>query len=207
MGMTRPESNAVKRTLEQALRLFDPSTVLGATLLGLVLVIGGVVLSAIIRRMLKEMIIHDHSQRIDLIALSFLSRLLILSLWLVLATLYAHLVPALNRLGNALLAGVGLASVVIGFAAQPTLGNLVSGISLVLYKPFRKGDRLSVLAPTADQCETGVVEDISLGFTSLKTDDGRLIIVANGTMAQQTMIKLPPVPAAAGPVKPSQAKK
>lgn len=192
MRTIRPESNAVKRTLEQALGLFDPSTVLGATLLGLALVIGGVVLSAVTRRMLKEMIIHDHSQRIDQITLSFLSRLLILSLWLVLATLYAHLVPALNRLGNALLAGVGLASVVIGFAAQTTLGNLVSGISLVLYKPFRKGDRLAVLAPTPDQCETGVVEDITLGFTSLRTDDGRLIIIANGVMAQQAMIKLPP---------------
>ena len=193
--------------IERALSVINPATVHGALLLGLILVASGVVLSALIHRMLKEMIVHDHSQRVDQIALSFLSRLLILSLWLILATLYAHLVPALNRLGNALLAGVGLASVVIGFAAQTTLGNLVSGISLVLYKPFRKGDRLSVLAPTADQCETGVVEDISLGFTSLRTDDGRLIIVANGTMAQQTMIKLPPGPADAGPEKPSQAKK
>lgn len=192
MGTTPTESDAVKQTLEQALRLLDPSTFPGAALLGLALVVGGVALSAFLRQMLREMIIHDHSQRIDQITLSFLSRLLILSLWLVLATLYAHLVPALNRLGSALLAGVGLASVVIGFAAQTTLGNLISGISLVLYKPFRKGDRLSVLAPTPDQCETGVVEDITLGFTSLRTVDGRLIIIANGVMAQQAMIKLPP---------------
>jgi small-conductance mechanosensitive channel len=34
------------------------------------------------------------------------------------------------------------------------------------------------------------VEDISLGYTVLRTDDGREIIIANGTMAQQTMIKL-----------------
>ncbi len=198
---------AEQAVLQTGLAFVDPTTVHGAVLLGLIMLVGGVVLSILVRRTLREVMIHDHSQRIDLIALSFLSRLLILSLWLILATLYAHLVPALNRLGNALLAGVGLASVVIGFAAQTTLGNLVSGISLVLYKPFRKGDRLAALAPTADQCETGVVEDISLGFTSLKTDDGRLIIVANGTMAQQTMIKLPPAPADAGPAEPSQGKK
>lgn len=183
---------SVKQTLEHAVRLFDPNTVLGAVLLAAVMVVGGLVLSGSIRRALVALIVHDRSQRIDQITLSFLSRLLILAMWLVLATAYAHLVPALNRLGTALLAGVGLASVVVGFAAQTTLGNLVSGISLVLYKPFKKGDRLAVIAPTADQCEIGVVEDISLGFTSLRTDDGRLIIVANGTMAQQTMIKLPP---------------
>jgi len=42
-----------------------------------------------------------------------------------------------------------------------------------------------------------VVEDITLGFTSLRTDDGRLIIIANGAMAQQAMIKMPPTEAAA----------
>ena len=182
---------------QQVLTFFNPTTVPGAVMLGLAMGLGGLVGATMIHKALREMILHDHSQRVDQIALSFLSRLLILSMWLLLATAYAHLVPALNRLGTALLAGVGLASVVIGFAAQTTLGNLVSGISLVLYKPFRKGDRLAVMAPTADQCEIGVVEDITLGFTSLRTEDGRLIIIANGAMAQQAMIKMPPTEAAA----------
>lgn len=192
--------------LGQAAAFLDPATVRGAALLGVAMLLGGIVGANLIHRALRAVLVHDQSQRIDQIALSFLSRLLILGLWLVLATLYAHLVPALNRLGTALLAGVGLASVVIGFAAQTTLGNLVSGISLVLYKPFKKGDRLAVMAPTADQCEIGVVEDITLGFTSLRTDDGRLIIIANGAMAQQAMIKLPSVADAAtgaGAAKPS----
>ena len=60
----------------------------------------------------------------------------------------------------------------------------------MLYKPFRRGDRLQVLAPTKDECEVGEVEDISLGYTVLRTDDGRRIIIANGTMAQQTFINL-----------------
>ncbi|WP_414089357.1 mechanosensitive ion channel family protein [Rhizobium sp. BR 314] len=124
----------------------------------------------------------------DAITLSFLSHLAVLVIWLLLATSYAHLIPALNKLGTALLAGVSLASVILGFAAQATLGNLVSGISLVLYKPFRRGDRLQIHAPTG--LETGEVEDISLGYTILRTDDQRQIIIANSTMAQQTMIKL-----------------
>lgn len=176
----------------KAAHFFDPGKPLGALVLGAFLFIVGLLLSRLVRRLLKELILHDKSEKIDQIALSFLSQLSILLIWLVLFTLYAHMVPVLHRLGTALLAGVSLVSVVIGFAAQTTLGNLVAGISLVLYKPFRRGDRLQIAAPTPQECETGTVEDMSLGFTVLRTDDGRRVIVANGTMAQQTMIKLPP---------------
>ncbi|MCP5403784.1 MAG: mechanosensitive ion channel family protein [Novosphingobium sp.] len=174
-----------------ALGKFDPGSLSGALLLGAVLFIVGLLASWLVRRMLKEAILHDKAERIDEITLQFTSRLIMLIVWLILATLYAHLVPALNRISSTLLAGVGLMSVIIGFAAQQTLGNLVAGVSLILYKPFRRGDRLQVQAPTKDECETGTVEEISLGFTLLRTDDGREIIIANSTMAQQTMIKLP----------------
>lgn len=177
-------------TTKTLLRYIDTSTPLGALVLAGLLFALGLILSWAIRRLLKAALTHDQSEKIDQITLSFLSQLSILALWLVLLTVYAHLVPVLHRLGTALLAGVSLMSVVVGFAAQTTLGNLVAGISLVLYKPFRRGDRLQISAPTPQDCETGVVEDMSLGFTVLRTDDGRKIIVANGTMAQNTMIKL-----------------
>lgn len=178
--------------LDPLLVLFDPATLSGAVILGAIFLFAGLIGSWLVRRLLKGALVHDKSERIDEITLQFLSRLAILAIWLVLATLYAHIVPALNRISSALLAGVGLMSVIIGFAAQQTLGNLVAGVSLVLYKPFRRGDRLQVAAPTKDDCDVGTVVDISLGFTLLKTDDGREIIIANSTMAQQTMIKLPP---------------
>lgn len=178
-------------------QLLDPHQITGALLLGGLFALVGLVLSALVRRLFREALRYDRSDRIDQITLSFLSHLTILVIWIVLATLYAHLIPALNRLGTALLAGVSLASVIVGFAAQTTLGNLIAGISLVLYKPFRRGDRVQVAAPTLHAFEIGEVEDISLGYTVLRTDDGRQIVIANGTMAQQTMIKL--VPGAGNP--------
>ncbi|MBN8483070.1 MAG: mechanosensitive ion channel family protein [Xanthomonadales bacterium] len=178
--------------LERLGAMFDPATLKGAAALAAVLFGSGIALSWLVRRMLGEVLLHDRSERIDTITLTFLSRLAILVIWLLLAGFYAHLVPALNRIGTALLAGVSLVSVIVGFAAQATLGNLIAGISLVLYKPFRRGDRLQVSAPTKDEFDVGTVETISLGFTVLRTDDGRRVIIANGTMAQQTMIKLDP---------------
>jgi small-conductance mechanosensitive channel len=181
-------------SLEKKLEVFDPGTLIGALLLAGVLVLAGLVLSAGVRRMLRTVLEHDRNDHVDPITLTFLSHLAVLVLWVLLLTLYAHMVPALNRLGTTMLAGVGLVSVIVGFAAQTTLGNLVSGISLVLYKPFRRGDRLQVLAPTQAEFEIGTVEDITLGFTVLRTDDDREVIIANGTMAQQTMIKLNAAP-------------
>jgi small-conductance mechanosensitive channel len=79
-------------------------------------------------------------------------------------------------------------TVIVGLAAQNTLGNLVAGLSLLLYRPFRLGDRLQVMAPTG--METGVVEGLTLGYTLLRTDDNRRVVVPNSVMGSQTMVNL-----------------
>ncbi len=168
--------------------LLDPSQIGGALLLAVLFLLAGAILSRLVHRLGKTLR-QDRSEHIDQITLSFLGHFAILVIWVLLLTFYAHLVPALDRLSTALLAGVSLMSVILGFAAQTTLGNLVAGISLVFYKPFRLGDRLQIQAPTG--LEIGEVEDISLGYTVLQTDDQRQIIISNSTMAQQTMIRLP----------------
>lgn len=187
--MRQRAPTSINRRSQSMLKALDPNQITGAFLLGGLFALAGIFLSWLVRRLLSEALRYDRSERIDQITLSFLSHLAILVIWVLLATLYTHLVPALNRLGNALLAGVSVMSVIVGFSAQTTLGNLVSGISLILYKPFRRGDRLQVKAPTG--LEVGEVEDISLGYTVLRTEDQRRIVIANGKMAQKTMIRLP----------------
>jgi len=102
--------------------------------------------------------------------------------------LYAHLIPVLRSMGTALLAGASVASVVIGLAAQSTLGNLVAGVSITIYRPFRLGDTLQVTAPTGT--DIGVVELISLGYTTLRAPDGHLIVLPNAIAASQVTINL-----------------
>jgi small conductance mechanosensitive channel len=81
-----------------------------------------------------------------------------------------------------------VASVVLGLAAQNTLGNLIAGMTLLLYRPFQVGDRVQVSAPTG--LETGVVEVITLGYTILRTGDNRRIVVPNSAMANQVTVNL-----------------
>jgi small-conductance mechanosensitive channel len=125
---------------------------------------------------------------IDRTTISFMQQFGTALIWVIVIILYAHLIPVLRSMGTALLAGASIASVVIGLAAQSTLGNLVAGISITIYRPFRLGDTIQVAAPTGT--EIGVVEIITLGYTTLRTADGRLIVVPNALAASQVSINL-----------------
>ncbi|WP_239987522.1 mechanosensitive ion channel family protein [Sphingosinithalassobacter portus] len=176
------------RLLADLTHFLDPNHFWGAMALGALFLAFGLALTKLLRRALKTLIDHDPKEHIDRMTLSFISNLSTFIMWIVLALLFCHAVPALNKLTTSLLAGVSIVSVVIGFAAQSTLGNLVSGISLVIYKPFRRGDRLQLTTPTG--LETGIVENLSLGYTVLRTFDNRRIVLSNGTIANQIMINL-----------------
>ncbi|WP_258872097.1 mechanosensitive ion channel family protein [Thalassotalea euphylliae] len=71
------------------------------------------------------------------------------------------------------LAGFGIASIIIGFALQDTLSNLASGMMLLIYKPFDEGD--FVYAGGVN----GKVSHMSLVNTTIRTFDNQIIIIPN----------------------------
>ncbi|MEL7719532.1 mechanosensitive ion channel family protein [Citromicrobium bathyomarinum] len=183
-----PAASDTPKAVVELTHYIDPTHLWGAVALGVLFLIFGLVLTKLLSRAIRALIDHDPKEHLDRMTLSFISNLAAFIMWVVLALIFCHAVPALNKLTTSLLAGVSIVSVVIGFAAQSTLGNLVSGISLVIYKPFRRGDRLQLTTPTG--LETGIVEDLSLGYTVLRTFDNRRIVLSNGTIANQIMINL-----------------
>ena len=124
----------------------------------------------------------------DRTTISFLQQFGSALIWVVMLILYAHLIPVLRSMGTALLAGASVASVVIGLAAQSTLGNLVAGVAITIYRPFRLGDTLQVTGPGG--ADIGVVELISLGYTTLRAPDGHMIVLPNAIAASQVTINL-----------------
>lgn len=124
----------------------------------------------------------------DVTALNFVVQFLQVVIFLIALILYAHLIPALRAMGTALLAGVSVASVVVGLAAQNTLSNLVAGFSLLLYRPFHIGDRVQLGTPRG--VSIGTVTSLSLGYTILTDPDNHEIIVPNSVMVTQVIIRL-----------------
>jgi small conductance mechanosensitive channel len=163
----------------------DPATPIGAALYGLVFGFLAWLFGRMLRLGIHRLARDSH---VDQTALRFLAELARFAVYVFAFISYAHVVPALAGIGTAWLTSVSVISVIVGLAAQNTLGNLIAGISLLLYRPFKVGDRLQVAAPTG--LESGIVESLNLGYTLLKTDDNRHVVVPNSAMASQTTINL-----------------
>lgn len=168
--------------------LADPNSWVGAILLGLILLVAASLTGRAVRMAVHRYLDKTASAGADPTGIRFLGKLGNVLVYILAFLVYTHLVPPLEHLGTALLTSMGVLSVVVGLATQSTLGNLISGVSLVLYRPFRLGDRLQVAGPKG--METGVVESINLGTTVLRTADDRRLVIPNNTMSSQIIINL-----------------
>lgn len=79
----------------------------------------------------------------------------------------------IKRLATAILASSAVIGLVVGFAAQRSLANMVAGIILAVAQPVRIGDRVTF------EETTGRVDDITLSYTYIDPGDGRLVVVPN----------------------------
>jgi small conductance mechanosensitive channel len=168
------------------LSFFRPDSLIGALFYLVLFVLIALVLSRALRAAVQAAM--TRQGQMDRTTMSFLQQFGSALIWVMMLILYAHLIPMLRAMGTALLAGASVASVVIGLAAQSTLGNLVAGVSITIYKPFRLGDTLQVATPTGT--EVGIVERISLGYTTLRSPDGRFVVLPNSVAASQVTINL-----------------
>jgi small-conductance mechanosensitive channel len=83
----------------------------------------------------------------------------------------------INRLAASLLASGAIAAAILGFAARQTLANFVAGIMLAVTQPLRVGDWVFV------EEQYGVVDDIRLTYTYLRTPGGQQIVIPNEKLA------------------------
>jgi small conductance mechanosensitive channel len=92
-------------------------------------------------------------------------------------------IPSLQTFGTALLTGAGVLAAIVGFASQAAFSNIVSGIFLVIFKPFSVGDRIKI-----GQLYSGDVEDINLRHTIIKDFENRRVIIPNSVISNETII-------------------
>lgn len=94
------------------------------------------------------------------------------------------IVAALDSLGmpvTSLLAVLGAAGLAIGLALKDSLGNFASGVMLVMFRPFCKGDFVEVAGIS------GTVQEVRIFSTYLLTPDNKLIVVPNGQIGAEAI--------------------
>ena len=94
-----------------------------------------------------------------------------------------YTIPGLKQLGLTLFAGAGIFAAIIGFASQAAFANIVGGIFIVIFKPFRVGDVLKV-----GDTNWGIVEDITLRRTVIKSFQNERYIIPNSSINSDTIL-------------------
>jgi small conductance mechanosensitive channel len=92
---------------------------------------------------------------------------------------------ALSRLGiqtTSFIAVIGAAGLAIGLALQGSLANFAAGFMLILFRPFRVGDFIEGAGVS------GVVENIQIFTTQLKTPDNKVIIIPNASLTADNIV-------------------
>jgi len=82
-----------------------------------------------------------------------------------------------------LLAGMGIAGIAIGFAVRDSLANIFGGISIVLDKAYKVGDKIRL-----ESGDLGIVHDIGLRSTKLRTFDNQILTIPNAQMANSKIL-------------------
>jgi small-conductance mechanosensitive channel len=110
--------------------------------------------------------------------LRFLRRLLFLTIFLILAMLALSQFTELKRLAGGILASTAVLGLIVGFAAQHTIGNMVAGVQIAVAQPMKIGDRIS-FEETA-----GRVTDITLSYTYVDPGDGSSVVIPNQLLVE-----------------------
>lgn len=90
-------------------------------------------------------------------------------------------IPQIRAIAGGILASSAVIGLVIGFASQRTIGNVVAGVLIAITQPLRLGDQVEV------QGVRGIVEEIGLTYTWIRTPTGDRLVVPNEKLASDTI--------------------
>jgi small-conductance mechanosensitive channel len=90
-------------------------------------------------------------------------------------------IPQVRAVAGGLLASSAVLGIVIGFAAQRTIGNFIAGLLIAFTQPIRLGDRVEL------EDTPGTVEEIGLTYTFIRTDEGTRLVIPNEKLASDTI--------------------
>lgn len=115
--------------------------------------------------------------------LKFVRRVGVALIYAVGFTFAIYSIPDLKSIAQSLLAGAGIAAIAVGFASQAALTNIISGVFIVLFKPYRIGDRVQV-----KDTLRGIVEDITLRHTVIRDFQHSRIVIPNSIISNEVIV-------------------
>lgn len=148
------------------------------------IILGGFITARTLRWLLRRSVTDDSPDtRAFSTTINFLQNGVRFSVIIIATLAIVYTIPALRTLALSLTAGAGIIAAIIAFASQAALANIVGGIFIVIFRPFRVGDRIKVGAD-----HEGIVETITLRHTVIQDWEHRRIIIPNSVVSTETII-------------------
>jgi small-conductance mechanosensitive channel len=135
------------------------------------------------RRLFKRFIERREKQSSDKTNLMFLKNVVIYTTYGIGFILMLNQIPGMQQLSKTMLSAAGILAAAVAFGSQQAISNIVSGIFMVLFKPFRVGDYIDLGGESK-----GTVIDISLRHTTIKNSENRMIVVPNSVLNNQSIV-------------------
>ncbi|MFC2080465.1 mechanosensitive ion channel family protein [Bacteroidota bacterium] len=153
-----------------------------------ILIIGTLVVALVVSRVLRFVLnrfIKSSSKKlkVDPTQFSFLKNAVSFLVFLGAFIFILYSIPQLKALSLTLFAGAGIITAIILFASQTAFSNIVSGIFIVIFKPFRVNDIVDV-----GNLSKGRVEDITLRHTVIRSYENRRLIIPNSVISSEVII-------------------
>jgi small-conductance mechanosensitive channel len=90
-------------------------------------------------------------------------------------------IPQVRAVATGILASSAVIGLVVGFAAQKTIGNFIAGLLIAFSQPIRLGDQVEI------EGLTGIVEEIGLTYTFIHLEDNDRLVIPNERIASDTI--------------------
>ncbi len=142
------------------------------------------IISKILRILISRFIrLSSNKLKIDPTQFNFLKNAVTFIVFLGAIIFIFYTIPKLKALSLTLFAGAGILAAVALFASQQAFANIVSGIFIVIFKPFRVNDLVDI-----GNLPKGRVEDITLRHTVIRNFENRRMIIPNSTISTEIII-------------------
>jgi small-conductance mechanosensitive channel len=119
----------------------------------------------------------------DTTSLRFLRYVMLVTIYTVGVLLAILAFPSLRVIGQTALGGAGVLAVIVAISSQEALANVVSGLFIISFKPFKVGDLIELVGTME-----GVVTDITLRHTVIRNFDNKMIVIPNAIINKEKLV-------------------
>ncbi len=156
----------------------------GIFLYSMILLIIGWLLSKIFRFFLvRYLVSREKKDQFGVTSLKFAKNSIKFLFMIMACLVIIATVPFLRRQATLIFSGAGILAAIIGFAAQAAISNLIAGVFIVIFKPFRVGDYIKL-----DTERVGIVDDITLRHTVINTFENKRLIIPNSIISTESVL-------------------